>query len=67
MQINGVKKTVEELWANTESTWKDDVSKKYKNAVVNEMGEILQAMQTSCDKLMISMNKALDELKELQD
>lgn len=67
MQMNGVKRTVEELWANTESTWKDDVSIKYKNAVVDEMEEILQTMQISCDKLMISMNRALDELKEIQD
>ncbi len=37
MQINDVKRNVENLWSEASASWQDDMSKKYKIAVIDQM------------------------------
>lgn len=67
MQINDVKGNVENLWADASTSWKDDMSKKYKTAMINQMEKILNSMQGSCSQLALASEDALRKLKEIQE
>ena len=54
MQINDVKRNVENLWSEASASWQDDMSKKYKIAVIDQMEKLLSSM-------------ALRQLKEIQE
>lgn len=67
VQIGDVRKNVVELWADASASWQDDLSKKYKAAMIDQMEDILDSMQNSCDQLMRASGDALKRLKEIQE
>lgn len=66
MQINDVKKNVMDLWSDTSVSWKDDMSRKYKAAMIDQIENILNSMQSSCSQLTLASEEALRRLKEIQ-
>ena len=67
MQINDVKKNVEDLWSDTAASWQDDMSKKYKTAMIDYMENLLNSMQSSCSQLVLASEEALKRLEEIQE
>ena len=66
MQINDVKRNVENLWSDASASWQDDMSKKYKIAMIDQMESLLASMQNSCSQLTLASEDALRRLKEIQ-
>ena len=64
MQINDVKRNVENLWSEASASWQDDMSKKYKIAVIDQMEKLLSSMERSCSRLILANEEALRQLKE---
>ena len=67
MQINDVKRNVENLWLDASASWQDDMSKKYRAAVIEQMENLLNSMQNSCSQLVLASEDALRRLKEIQE
>lgn len=67
MQINDVKRNVENLWSEASASWQDDMSKKYKIAMIDQMENLLSSMQSSCNQLTLASEDALRRLKEIQE
>lgn len=67
MQIGDVKKNVENLWSDASASWQDDMSKKYKTAMIDQMESLLNSMQSSCSQLTLASEDALRRLKEIQE
>ena len=67
MQINDVKRNVENLWSEASAPWQDDMSKKYKIAVIDQMEKLLSSMERSCSRLILANEEALRQLKEIQE
>ncbi len=67
MQINDVKRNVENLWSEASASWQDDMSKKYKIAVIDQMEKLLSSMERSCSRLILANEEALRQLKEIQE
>ena len=67
MQIDDVRRNVDSLWADTATSWQDEMSKKYKVVMIDEIDNLLQFMQQSCNQLMLAREDALKRLKEIQD
>lgn len=67
MQINDVKRNVENLWLDASVSWQDDMSKKYRAAVIEQMEKLLNSMQSSCSQLVLASEDALRRLKEIQE
>lgn len=67
MQINDVKRNVENLWLDASVFWQDDMSKKYRAAVIEQMEKLLNSMQSSCSQLVLASEDALRRLKEIQE
>lgn len=67
MQINDVKRNVENLWSDTSTSWQDEMSGKYKTTVIDKMENILDSMQNSCDQLICASEDALRRLKDIQE
>ena len=67
MQINDVKRNVEDLWSDASASWQDDMSKKYKIAMIDQMENLLSSMQSSCSQLTLASEEALRRLKEIQE
>lgn len=67
MQINDVKRNVEDLWSDASASWQDDMSKKYKTAMIDQMENLLNSMQSSCSQLTLASEDALRRLKEIQE
>lgn len=67
MQINDVKRNVENLWSEASASWQDDMSKKYKTAVIDQMEKLLSSMERSCSRLILANEEALRQLKEIQE
>lgn len=66
MQFEDIKENVNHLWDQTAITWQDDVSKRYKSAVIDEITELLVSMQKNCIQLKMSSDEALKRLKDIQ-
>ena len=66
MQINDVKRNVENLWSDASASWQDDMSKKYKIAMIDQMESLLASMQNSCSQLTLASEDALRRLEEIQ-
>lgn len=67
MQINDVKRNVENQWLDASVFWQDDMSKKYRAAVIEQMEKLLNSMQSSCSQLVLASEDALRRLKEIQE
>ncbi len=67
MQIDGVRKNVDELWIDTASSWTDDMSRRYKSLILDKLDDLLKDMQTSCTELILARDSALNRLREIQD
>lgn len=67
MRINDVKRNVENLWSDASASWQDDMSKKYKTAMIDQMESLLNSMQNSCSQLTLASDDALRRLKEIQE
>lgn len=67
MQINDVKRNVENLWSDASASWQDDMSKKYKAAMIDQMENLLDSMHSSCSQLALASEDALRRLKEIQE
>lgn len=67
MQINDVKRNVENLWSDASASWRDDMSKKYKTAMIDQMESLLNSMHSSCSQLTLASEDALRRLKEIQE
>lgn len=67
MQINDVKRNLENLWSDASASWQDDVSTKYKTAMIDQMENLLGSMQSSCSQLTFAGEDALRRLKEIQE
>ena len=66
MQINDVKRNVENLWSDVSTSWQDDMSKKYKTVMIDQMESLLNSMQSSCSQLSLASEDALRRLEEIQ-
>lgn len=67
MQISDIRRNVVELWSDASVSWQDDMSKKYKAAMIDQMEDLLDSMQTSCSNLMCASDDALRRLKKIQE
>ena len=67
MQINDVKRNVENLWSEASVSWQDDMSKKFKTAMIDQMESLLNSMHISCIQLALASEDALRKLKEIQE
>lgn len=67
MQIDDVKRNVENLWSDASASWQDDMSKKYRTAMINQMESLLDSMRSSCSQLTLASEDALRRLKEIQE
>ncbi len=67
MQINDIKRNVENLWSDVSASWQDDMSKKYKTAMIDQMESLLSSMQSFCSQLSLASEDALRQLKEIQE
>lgn len=67
MQIEDVKKNVENLWSDASASWQDDMSKKYRAAIIDQMENLLNSMRSSCSQLTLASEDALRRLKEIQE
>lgn len=66
MQINDVKRNIEDLWSDASVSWQDDMSKKYRVAMIDQMENLLNSMQNSCGQLALASEDALRRLREIQ-
>lgn len=66
MQINDIKRNVENLWSDVSASWQDDMSKKYKTVMIDQMESLLNSMQSSCSQLSLASEDALRRLEEIQ-
>lgn len=67
MQIDDIRKCVDNVWTETEATWKDDMSKKYRNVIVDKIDDLLKSMQSSCNQLSRASGDALQRLADVQE
>lgn len=67
MQINDIKRNVENLWSDASASWQDDMSKKYKTAMIVQLESLLNSMHSSCSQLARASEDALRKLKEIQE
>lgn len=67
MQISEIRANIVGLWSDTAASWQDDMSKKYKVVLIDQMGELLDSMQNSCGQLVCASDDALRRLKEIQE
>lgn len=67
MQINDIKRNVENLWSDASASWQDDMSKKYKTAMIDQLESLLNSMHSSCSQLALASEEALRKLKEIQE
>ncbi len=67
MQINDIKRNVENLWSDASASWQDDMSKKYKTAMIDQLESLLNSMHSSCSQLAHASEDALRKLKEIQE
>ncbi len=66
MRINDVKRNIDELWDDAAASWQDEMSKKYKGAMLKQMENLLDSMQSTCSQLTLASEEALRQLKEIQ-
>lgn len=66
MRINDIKRNVENLWSDASASWQDDMSKKYKTAMIDQLESLLNSMHSSCSQLVFASEDALRKLKEIQ-
>lgn len=67
MQINDIKRNVENLWSDASASWQDEMSKKYKAAMIDQLENLLNSMHSSCSQLALASEDALKRLKEIQE
>lgn len=67
MQMSDIRRNIVGLWSDTAASWQDDMSKKYRIALIDQMGELLDSMQNSCGQLACASDDALRRLKEIQE
>ena len=67
MQINDIKRNIESLWLDASVSWQDDVSKKYKTAIIDQLESLLISMHSSCSQLALASEDALKRLEEIQE
>lgn len=67
MQINDIKRNVENLWSDASASWQDDMSKKYKTAMIDQLESLLSSIHSSCSQLALASEDALRKLKEIQE
>lgn len=65
--MDDVRRNMYGLWNDAAAFWQDEMSKKYKTAMIDEIDNLLRFMQTSCNQLMLARENALKRLNEIQD
>ena len=66
MQINDIRNTVDNLWIDTSASWQDEMAKKYKAAVIDELDTLLNQMNKCCVQLDLASSDALRKLSEFE-
>lgn len=65
MEIDDIRQNIDNAWVEAIPFWKDNMSKKYKIAVIDELDELLKSMQSIISELELAREDALRKLKEI--
>ena len=65
MQIDDIRQNIDNAWVETTPFWKDNMSKQYKSAVIDELDELFKSMQSIISELELAREDALRKLKEI--